>query len=171
VLAHIASAWSTLAADSRSRVDPFLDKERRAGILCGMAGSVGARLGGSMSRAPYVWLAATILAYLVTVLSLASVAKDTKQASTVIAVIASVLIAYSCVAWALLPRIFRRARKPVTDEQLAMLRWTFAMTPFLYGFASVAAGGQQWSLALGSVVSVVLLVLAVKAIRRLPLSA
>jgi hypothetical protein len=132
--------------------------------------SVGARFGGSLSRAPYVWFAATILAYLVITSSLASVAKDTKHASTVIALIASVLIAYSCVAWALLPRfVLDRARKPVTIEQTAMIRWAFAMSPFLYGFASVAAGGQQWSLALGAVVSVVLLVLAVKAIRRLSL--
>jgi hypothetical protein len=116
-----------------------------------------------------VWFAVTILLYLVIVSSLASVAKDPKHASTVIALVATALVAYSCLAWALLPRfVLRRTRRPLNVEQMAAIRWTFAMSPFVYGLGSVAAGGQQWSLALGTVVSVILLALAVRAIRRPP---
>ena len=50
-------------------------------------------------------------------------------------------------------------------NRVASLRWTFAAAPFIIGFGSVAAGGQQWALAFGLVVSVVLHVLAARAFR------
>jgi hypothetical protein len=124
-------------------------------------------LGASLRRAPYVWLLATVLLYLVAISALAGVAKDDRHASTGIAIVGASLIAYAAVASFLLTRVVaRRSRILMTRDRVASIRWACAVSAFLIGFAAVAVGGKQWALALGTAVSAVLLVLTARALRR-----
>ena len=52
------------------------------------------RLGGSLRRAPYVWLVATLLLYLVMNDPLARIASDSRHASPAVAIVGSAMIAY-----------------------------------------------------------------------------
>jgi hypothetical protein len=124
-------------------------------------------VGASLRRAPYVWLVATVLLYLGAISALAAVAKEDRHASTGIAIVAAALIAYAALASSLLTRVVaRRSRVPMTTDRVASIRWALAVSAFLIGFAAVAVGGKRWALALGTVVSAVLLVLTARAVRR-----
>lgn len=126
------------------------------------------RLGRSLRRAPYVWGALTFVAWLYMLSALSPLVEDERNAKTWIAVVAACLIAYSLiVALVLWPRlVIGRAKLPTSDDQIAVIRWTFATTPFLVGLGSVAVGGKQWAAALGLAASTVQVVLAARQIRR-----
>jgi hypothetical protein len=100
------------------------------------------RLGRSLRRAPYVWGALTFVVWLYMLSALSPLVEDDRNAKTWIAVVAACLIAYSLiVALVLWPRlVIGRAKLPTSDDQIAVIRWTFATTPFLVGLGSVAVG-------------------------------
>jgi hypothetical protein len=53
-------------------------------------------------------------------------------------------------------------------EQLAVLSWALAMSPYLFSYAAILATGEAWTLAAGWLTSLVLLVLSVRRIRAVP---
>jgi hypothetical protein len=117
------------------------------------------RLGSSLQRSPYLWLATTVLSFLLLLSGLAPMAKSPGSGSTTISIVAAGFILYGIAAWVLFPRLTTKRQK-VTPSPAATsyVLWTFAATPYLVGWAAVAAGGEQWAVALGFVVSIGLLV-------------
>jgi hypothetical protein len=116
------------------------------------------RAGASLRRAPYVWLALTILLYLMLATPAAEIDTPPRDANTVIAIAAAAVIAYSVVAslW-IVPRVLvPRVRAKRSDNQIAALRWAFAAVPVTVSFGAIAIGGQPWVFTLGFVVSVAL---------------
>lgn len=130
--------------------------------------TAGARLGEALRRAPYAWLVATLALFVMMLSPLSVLATDAEEASTGLAIGATALIAYGAVAALVLaPRvIFPKVQGKLSQNEVAVLRWALAVTPFLLGYGAVAAGAQRWSLSAGLVVSVVLLVVATRASRR-----
>ena len=98
------------------------------------------RFGTSIRRAPYVWLAVTILLTFVANTPLFAIVNDRDESKTWIAVAAAVLIAYNVVVWfVLLPRL--ASRSTITPSRLAAVRWSIAICPYVIAFAAVAIGG------------------------------
>ena len=120
------------------------------------------RVGASIRRAPYVWLAATVLLFLVVNSPLRAVAKDHEHASTPIALGASAMIAYSVAVWVLWPHVMARSKSPLSRDRALAMRWLLALSAYLVGVADACAGGQQWCYGLGVAVSIVLLVLTAR---------
>ena len=140
-------------------------KRPRAGNLY-VVGGLFERAGASLRRAPYVWLIATILLTFVTNDGLLRIAENNRHPSTPIAIIAAFAIAYATVLAVIFPRVGLRKPSPtLTENRLAVLRWIFALTPYLLGYCAVAIGSQQWPYGLGLVTSLTLLVLAARRIR------
>ena len=127
---------------------------------------VGDRIGASIRRAPYVWLAATVMAFLIMNTPLRVVAKDQTHASTAIAVAGAAFIGYGVIAWVVSPRLVARSKAPISPDLKLVLRWALASSPHLVGVAAITAGGQQWCYALGMIASVVLLVNTAREARR-----
>lgn len=132
--------------------------------------AIGQRLGKALRRAPRSWLVATLLVFLVLLSPLAVLAENADETSTPLAIGATVLIAYGALtALVLAPRlIYSKVENAQTDDQIALLRWAFGSAPFFIGYAAVAVGSSQWSLSVGLACSVVLLVVAARAIQRSP---
>lgn len=148
---------------------PQLHSALRAGTMRCMAAQVpglGDRIGASILRAPYVWLAATVMVFLIVNTPLRVVAKDRTHASTAIALAGAALIVYGVTVWVMLPRLMARSKLPVPPDRNLVLRWAIASCPHLLGVAAIAAGGQQWCYALGMIASVVLLVMTAREARR-----
>ena len=121
------------------------------------------RLGASLQRSPYVWLVATVLSFLVLLSGLAPIAQSPGSGSTTLAIVAAGFILYSVVAWIVFPRLRAKSRKAApSPETMAYILWTFAATPFVIAWAAVAAGAEQWAVALGFVVGVGLLIATVR---------
>jgi hypothetical protein len=127
--------------------------------------SIAERLGASLERSPYVWLVATVLSFMILLSGLAPIAKSLGSGNTTIAIVAAGFILYSVAAWVMFPRVVakreKRASSPAAD---AYIVWTFAAAPFLIGYGAVAAGGEQWRVALGFVVSIGLLIASARRI-------
>jgi hypothetical protein len=122
------------------------------------------RLANSMRRAPYVWLAATILWFLLMNSGLARIAAEPGQGSTTLAVLGVIFGALGVIAWVLVGTPF--FRRDGSEAVLVVTRWIFAMTPFLFAFCTVGAGGEQWAFFFGFLASVVLLVISARRTKR-----
>lgn len=129
---------------------------------------IGATAGEALRRAPYAWLISTLALMVVMLSPLSVLAKDSDEASTGLAVGALAVIVYELVVVLVIAprRIYPRLRNVKSEEEVAMLRWAFALTPFLIGYGAVAAGAKQWSLSAGFLASVTLLVAAARSMRR-----
>jgi len=127
---------------------------------------LGDRIGAAIRRAPYAWLVATVLVFLIVNTPLRAVAKDRAHASAAIALVAAGLIVYNLIVWALLPRLLARSKSPVHADRRLLIRWEMASCPYVLGVTAIVAGGQQWCYALGMVVSVVLLTKTAREARR-----
>jgi hypothetical protein len=126
------------------------------------------RFGASLRRAPYVWLALTILLYLMLSQPVSTIVTRPRDASTPIALAAAVVIACG-VVWSVfvVPRVVLPRSQPNTsDNRIALMRWGFAGFPVVVGISAVAFGGQSWAFVLGSVVSMALTVHAARTINR-----
>jgi uncharacterized membrane protein len=124
------------------------------------------RLGASLRRAPYVWLVATILLLLLLIEPLATIARPNGSANLALTVLGMVVVAYAVVfSEIVVPRLFER-RRLLNETRVAILRWSAAAYPFLFGYAIVAAGAHQSVAGLGQLASVILLVRAARRIRR-----
>lgn len=127
------------------------------------------RLRTSLQRSPYVWLVATVLSFVMLLSGLAPMAKSPGSGSTTLAIVAAGFISYGIGAWVMFPRLRGRSQKAApSGEVMGYILWTFAAAPFLFGWAAVAAGAEQWAVALGFVVSVGLLVATARRIARRP---
>jgi hypothetical protein len=124
--------------------------------------------GASLRRAPYAWLATTALLYLTSATSASAIAKKPRDASAPIAIGAAAIIAYGIVASVVLvPRfVIPRLRSRKSDNQAALMRWAFSVSPFAVGYAAVGLGGQPWEFALGAVASLALTIHAARSINR-----
>jgi hypothetical protein len=89
------------------------------------------------------------------------------QTSSAIAIGAAVFSAHSIVVWVMWPRLATRSKKPLPLERVVVSRWIFASMPYWVGFVAVIAGGRRWCYGVGLVVSIVLLVLTARWVRRL----
>ena len=126
------------------------------------------RLGASLRRGPYVWVALTLALFLLVLPGLSPLVEDQDKAKTWIAVVAIGFIAYAVVAaLVLVPRfVLARSRQTKTENQIAVMRWSFAATPFVVGCGAVAVNAKQWIIGIGFLTSVVLLVATARQISR-----
>lgn len=127
---------------------------------------VGDRMGASLRRAPFVWLASTVMLFVIVNTPVRVLAQDRDRASTAVAFVGTAFIVYAVIVWVLTPRLMARSKVPVPPDRILMLRWTIASCPYLAGVAAVAAGGQQWSYGLGFIASLVLLAQTARQARR-----
>jgi hypothetical protein len=135
----------------------------------GCVAKFGDRAGESLQRAPYVWLAATILAFLLLNSGLVRIAPDPGRGSTVLAAAGTALGLLGALIWALFQR--ESVRQAVPTARFAFARWTLASTPFFFAYSAVAAGGEQWAFFWGILLSVVLLVVSARRTKRESLAA
>ena len=126
------------------------------------------RLGASLRRGPYVWLALTLALFFLVLPGLSPLVEDQDTAKTWIAVVATIFIAYAVVAaLILIPRlVLARSRQTKTENQIAAIRWSFGATPFLVGVAAVAANAKEWIIGVGFLASVIVLVVTARQISR-----
>jgi hypothetical protein len=120
--------------------------------------------GESLLNAPYVWLTATVLGFLLLNAGLARIAPSPGKGSTALAVAAVVLGAIGTLDWIVLQR--ERVRRAMPMSRFVVVRWAVATTPFFFAYCAVAAGGEQWAFFVGFVVSMTLLVLSARRTRR-----
>jgi hypothetical protein len=120
----------------------------------------GDRAGESLQRAPYVWLAATILAFLLLNSGLVRIAPDPGEGSTVLAATGTAFGVAAAFIWALLQR--ERVRRTLPAARFVFARWTLASMPFFFAYSAVAAGGEQWAFFCGMLLSLALLVLSAR---------
>ena len=126
------------------------------------------RLGASLRRAPYVWLALTILVYFMMESPVSAIVTRPSDASTPVALAAAPVIAFA-VVWSeiLVPRIIvPKLRLRMSDDEVALICWVYAAIPLVVGIAAVAFGGQSWAFVLGFLVSVALTIQTARAIRQ-----
>jgi len=111
---------------------------------------------------------ATALLYFTSASPASAIAKKPRDASTPIAIGAAVLIAYGILVSAVLvPRVvIPRLRATRSENQIALMRWAFAILPFGVGYAAVALGGQPWAFVLASFASLVLTIRAARSINQ-----
>jgi hypothetical protein len=125
---------------------------------------VAERIGESICRAPFVWLAATILLFLVMISGLGPIAEEPGEGSvafTIVGVAGSVL---GLGMWLYVRA--ERLRRELTRPFYVQVRWVFAVVPFVFAWVAVAAGSEQWALFVGFITSVVLLVVSARWTRR-----
>ena len=126
------------------------------------------RLGASLRRSPYVWTVATILFFFVMMDALNEIEKDYTSTSAPLAFLGlGIIVADLFFALVVLPhQTARGAPSTRSTNTVALMNWTFAVSAFWAGYAAVAAGGQQWVLAIGWITSVALLVRTARQLRR-----
>ena len=131
---------------------------------------IGERLGASLRRAPYVWLAASILLLFFMTSPLRVVASKPADASTPFTVFGTLLIVFGVFQYfAVTSRYMaRRLPKIRSENQTVWFTWVLAEMPFLVAFATVACGGQPWVWALGFIASTVLFVRTARQLARAP---
>ncbi len=103
-----------------------------------------------------MWLALTILLCLALAPPIATIAKKPADASTPTALIATAVMAYGVVASLLIvPRfVLPRLQATRSENEIAFIRWGFAIFPMSIGMAAVSAGAQPWAFVVGQVVSI-----------------
>jgi len=103
------------------------------------------RLGASLRRGPYVWLALILALFLLVLPGLAPLVDDQDQAKTWMALLATGFIAYGALAAVVLvPRVvLARTRATTSKYQIAAMRWSFAGTPFVLGCGTVAPNAKH----------------------------
>jgi cobalamin synthase len=119
------------------------------------------RVGASLLRAPYAWLALTLV-FLIAFVALAGLPLLDEQGSAAwMGWVAVGLIVYT-VGTALFlasDKMASRARERMTDDRYAVVRWVTGVSPALFGVAGTAGNGEGWPLALGLLASACLLTL------------
>lgn len=124
------------------------------------------RVGRSICRSPYVWLALTITTMLLMNTGLARVAEPPGDGSTLLALVGLLAGIIGTGMWFALERAARRGDRDSSRGFFVAVRWLIATIPFDFAFATVGAGGEQWVVAFGFVGSVVLLVISARRTRR-----
>jgi hypothetical protein len=128
--------------------------------------SVAERLGQSLRLRPWVWLTATfgVLAFL---WLFAATASPPTQRNSWADWMTVAFVGYGLVAIVVaVPHlIIPRSTGRVPESRLALMRWSLALSPFLGGFAGLAAGAHAWSMALAFVATTLLLVYTAAGVR------
>jgi hypothetical protein len=122
------------------------------------------RLSKSLSRSPFVWLAATILAMLLMNHGLTSIAEQPGHGSTGLALLGVAGAVFGTGTWLYLQS--DRPRRDFPLPALVPMRWLVATIPFEFAWVTIAAGGEQWVFSIGFITSVVLLVISARRTRR-----
>lgn len=120
------------------------------------------RVDASLRRAPYVWLALTLVVIIAVMIPAARPLVEEKPGSASwISWVALALIVYTCGAGLFFssPQRASRTRNRMTDDRFAVVQWTFGVAPTLFGFAGTAGNGKGWPLAIGVLASAILLTL------------
>jgi hypothetical protein len=106
---------------------------------------VGERLGASLRRAPYVWLALTILLYFMIESPVAAIVTRPSDASTPLAAAAAAVIALA-VVWSevLVPRLIApRLRLRMSEDEIALICWGYGAIPLAVGISAVASAASR----------------------------
>ncbi len=117
----------------------------------------------SLRRAPYVWLAATVLWLLLMNSGLVRIAKSPGHGSNALALVG---LAFGTIGVALWILLQTRLRRDIPLPTFIVARWLLATVPFAFAWVTVADGAEQWVIAFGFPVSVLLLVIAAVRTRR-----
>src|SRR5207248_2724865 len=122
------------------------------------------RVAESLRRSPYLWLAMTILAMLLLNSGLARIAASPGEGSTALALAGSGGVVWGTAGWVVFQT--SRVRRGMSASNLIVVRWILAVTPFLFAYGAVSAGGEQWAFTLGFVASVILLAVSARRTKR-----
>ncbi|MDQ1384821.1 MAG: hypothetical protein QOG65_2200 [Actinomycetota bacterium] len=122
-----------------------------------------------MQRAPYVWLAATILGFLLLNSGLVRIAPEPGRGSTALAATGTALGVVGALIWTLFQR--ESVRRTLPTSSFVVARWALASTPFFFAYSAVAAGGEQWAFFWGMLLSLALLVISARRTKRESLTA
>ena len=123
---------------------------------------MGVKIAESVRRSPYLWAAIAILGLLALNGALARIAKAPGDGSNALAVVALVVLVLPILGWLQL----RKPKAFIPRNRQVLVRWAYSISPFLFVFCAVAAGGEQWVVIPGFVESVVLVVLSARITRR-----
>jgi small-conductance mechanosensitive channel len=121
-------------------------------------------VGSALRRAPYAWLVATILVCIAPLRGVLIVVEGTDEKSMALTIGATALIAYF-VAFALVlaPRvIYSKGPGEQHADEVAALRWAYAIAPVMVGYVGTVAGAEPWTSVVGAVASGLLLLLAAR---------
>jgi hypothetical protein len=134
---------------------------------------MGERAGAALTRAPYAWLVATLAVQWVLLGSISrvlGVADDGDEHEPSVALTIGAVGLMACgVAGSLvlLPRFVAPvARQRGSVGEAGLIAWAMATAPFMMAVAATLAGGHQWVLSVGLFVSVGLLVIVARGLRR-----
>lgn len=133
---------------------------------------MGERAGAALKRAPYAWLVATLAVQWVLLGSISRVLGvtdgDDHEPSVAVTIGAVTFIAWSvAVGMVLRPGFLALAqRQRGSDGEASLVAWAMATAPFMMAVAATLAGGHQWVLSVGFFVSVGLLVIVARGLRR-----
>lgn len=122
------------------------------------------RVGASLRRAPYVWLALTLVTLVAFLVPVVRVFRDEPTSQPWSGWVALGLIVYT-VALGLFYSSDRMARKmhaKMTDNRFATMLWSFGTAPSLFGFAGTAENGKGWPVAIGLLASAGLLTVSAR---------
>lgn len=95
-----------------------------------------------------------------------AIATNEDQPSTSIAFGSAALAAGVVIVWAVLPRILPRSKRALPKDLVLGFHWTYASMPCLLGVVAVVAGSATWAYWFGLAVSIGLLVLTTRGIRK-----
>jgi hypothetical protein len=117
------------------------------------------RAGGSLRRSPYVWLAATVLLWFVMLRPISLITDGRTADSLILAIGTAVLVVVAgLVAGIVLPRrTYPQMSVEAGPDVVAVVKWAYGVSPFLLSWTAVLAGGQEWCLGLGFLISLGLL--------------
>jgi hypothetical protein len=158
-----ASVIVTRSAGALHNCRSVSPRRRAIGHYASVA-TYGERAGESLQRAPYVWLTATVLGFLLLNSGLVRIAPDPGRGSTPLAAIGTALGVAGALIWLLFQRASVRRTLPTSSFMLA--RWALASTPFVFAYSAVAAGGEQWAFFWGMLLSLALLVISARRTKR-----
>lgn len=121
---------------------------------------LGDRIGKALLRAPFAWLITTFAVVLIMTTSLSGIAEEVGEGSSSLAILASAFaVLEGAVAFFVVPRtVLTEVRRRGPEGQAVVIRWAFAMVPFVVTYAAVAAGAEVWALSVGIFISAVLLI-------------
>jgi hypothetical protein len=124
------------------------------------------RLGQSLRRYTWVWLAGTLVLMCSVWSTLATVTGENGRRAWLDWLILA-FAAYGVLAvTVLVPRVVvPHSRGRTSEDRSSLMRWAFAIAPFLGGVGGLMLGSHQWAMTVASLTTAVLLVYTAITIR------
>jgi hypothetical protein len=110
---------------------------------------------------PIVSFVLWVLLWQMLLVGSAPVVPDGPMHFTLLNWVALAFIPYTAAVTVLLPRLMRRSAR-----EAVALRWIVAQQAWVFAWVAALTGGQQWSMGLGTLVCVLLMILALREARR-----